>query len=203
MHNKLTETKQCFKALVTEEVLHRRTGDGHFLQVFIQCPCICIYLHTVKQPADSISEKVWTEPKPVSDFLLASQGWLWMQLKREKKYFWHCRERESLLWWGRRGKNTAGYFETTNVIEKYHILKLLVLLLLIVQKKKKQPSVFQWLQMQSNVSLHIICSRWREIIKMGKGSKFVVYMHSLIAFAQFHLYYWPMPHQSGQNGRLL
>lgn len=84
------ETRQHFKAPRAEEVKHSRTGDGHFLQVFIQCPSICIHLHTVKQLADRLSEKVWTEPKPVRDFLLASQGWLWLQLGRGKKYFWHC-----------------------------------------------------------------------------------------------------------------
>lgn len=41
------------------------------------------FAYTVKQLADRKSEEVWTQPKPVSGFLLASQGWLGLQLRQE------------------------------------------------------------------------------------------------------------------------
>lgn len=167
MHNKRTETKQHFKTLVTEEVLHRRTGDGHFLQVFIQCPSICIYLHAVKQPADSISEKVWTEPKPVSDFLLASQGWLWMQLKREKKHFWHCRERRD----GAEEKKTQSATKKQEINQEYCIVKVIGLIFSYVQKK------FLWsdgCRCRASEFTHMF-KKYRSFIKIVKGCMFIVH----------------------------
>lgn len=46
-------------------------------------PHLHAFAYTVKQLADRKSEEVWTQPKPVSGFLLASQGWLRLQLKQE------------------------------------------------------------------------------------------------------------------------